>query len=335
MLPLPLTDDRPVVDLSTAGFALLPGVDAADLASDRPGEFQAPLADIVRRLGIKPRRWTCDPIDLLLDGTARNPRRLILNLLDPDAQTHLSAAWSIRQIDHLASAIDCVATSLDVASTIVVIDQQLDKSSTGMLRSAIRRASGVVKLQEVEPVFPLGHAGILRHEISRRDACAVIDPILLFDLFHVARGQGVLPAWIPTAIRVSATRQTQLFVARRDTTIAAIAADCGLTRHSLLAGAALRGLPADPAATLASGELVFHAIDPRAAPLPEACVECGWCVDLCPTRCRPFELFMAVAEGDESRARSAGLTSCIDCGICSAICPSHIPLHPGIRAGVR
>ena len=56
------------------------------------------------------------------------------------------------------------------------------------------------------------------------------------------------------------------------------------------------------------------------------CINCGNCVDVCPVRLLPQELYRA-ARGDNLLAtQELHIFDCIECGCCSYVCPSNIPL---------
>ncbi|MCG8465938.1 MAG: electron transport complex subunit RsxC [Xanthomonadales bacterium] len=63
------------------------------------------------------------------------------------------------------------------------------------------------------------------------------------------------------------------------------------------------------------------------------CINCGFCVRVCPARLLPQELHWAVRSQQLDRARDYGLMDCIECGCCDQVCPSHIALVEDYRLG--
>jgi len=59
---------------------------------------------------------------------------------------------------------------------------------------------------------------------------------------------------------------------------------------------------------------------------PSPCIRCGACVDCCPMRLLPTELYKYIEMNNLEKAKELGVNSCIECGSCSYICPANIPL---------
>ena len=64
-----------------------------------------------------------------------------------------------------------------------------------------------------------------------------------------------------------------------------------------------------------------------ADPLPALpCIRCGACVDVCPARLLPQQLYWYSKARDFDKTQDYHLFDCIECGCCAHVCPSHIPL---------
>jgi len=57
------------------------------------------------------------------------------------------------------------------------------------------------------------------------------------------------------------------------------------------------------------------------------CIECGWCVDHCPTDLNPLHLH-ELSQDPLRSSLNESLESlhCIGCGLCSYVCPTRLPL---------
>lgn len=56
------------------------------------------------------------------------------------------------------------------------------------------------------------------------------------------------------------------------------------------------------------------------------CIRCAQCVDVCPAKLLPQELFFYAQAKDIKEVRKLNLFDCIECGCCAHVCPSNIPL---------
>ncbi len=56
------------------------------------------------------------------------------------------------------------------------------------------------------------------------------------------------------------------------------------------------------------------------------CIRCGRCVDVCPVRLLPQQLYWYASSKNTDRLKQHHLFDCIECGCCAYVCPSNIPL---------
>jgi electron transport complex protein RnfC len=62
----------------------------------------------------------------------------------------------------------------------------------------------------------------------------------------------------------------------------------------------------------------------RFEPLP--CINCGLCVQACPTRLLPGMISKYCEYGRFEEAEAADLFHCIECGLCAYVCPAKRPM---------
>lgn len=73
--------------------------------------------------------------------------------------------------------------------------------------------------------------------------------------------------------------------------------------------------------------LLAPSIDEMAPTEPEqACIRCGLCVNACPAKLLPQQLYWFSRGEEHEKARQHHLFDCIECGACAYVCPSNIPL---------
>ena len=63
------------------------------------------------------------------------------------------------------------------------------------------------------------------------------------------------------------------------------------------------------------------------------CLRCGKCIDACPIKLMPEQMYKALFTGDVEELKATNLMDCIECGSCAYTCPASVPLVLGFRAG--
>ncbi|MGP1931141.1 MAG: electron transport complex subunit RsxC [Arsenophonus sp. ET-YP4-MAG3] len=60
--------------------------------------------------------------------------------------------------------------------------------------------------------------------------------------------------------------------------------------------------------------------------IEEACIRCGYCVQVCPSNLLPQQLYWFSRYHEHEKTEKYNLFDCIECGACVYVCPSNIPL---------
>lgn len=63
------------------------------------------------------------------------------------------------------------------------------------------------------------------------------------------------------------------------------------------------------------------------------CIACNFCDDLCPAGLLPFQLYRYLRHDALEEAEATGLDACIGCGLCSYVCPSKIEISKMLIEG--
>jgi electron transport complex protein RnfC len=97
----------------------------------------------------------------------------------------------------------------------------------------------------------------------------------------------------------------------------------------VIAGDPLSGRLLPRPHVIPADQSLLTVLPPRRPTIPEPCINCGWCLDVCPTQLDPVKMLQAA----QTRQRDAWLCEqlpwCIECGLCSYVCPAAIPLAQG------
>lgn len=81
-----------------------------------------------------------------------------------------------------------------------------------------------------------------------------------------------------------------------------------------------------------SGLLIMNEKETRRS-LPQPCIRCAKCVNVCAMGLEPYLLSKMCAMEDWEGAEKNGIVSCIECGSCQYTCPSNRPLLDMVRVG--
>lgn len=95
-------------------------------------------------------------------------------------------------------------------------------------------------------------------------------------------------------------------------------------------GFAMFGL--DVPATKTSSALLALAKDDVAASETTACINCGRCVEACPSRIVPSRLADYAEHYDEEMFEKWNGMECVECGSCSFTCPAKRSLAQAIKS---
>jgi Na+-translocating ferredoxin:NAD+ oxidoreductase subunit C len=130
------------------------------------------------------------------------------------------------------------------------------------------------------------------------------------------------------------------FLVRIGTPVASLleAGEIDLTRTTeIIAGGPLSGTAVSTLDTPVTKSA--NAILALASPLPDsgsfACINCGRCVRVCPTRLSPARLARLAQKNETTEMLAWHINECIDCGCCAYVCPSAINLLHFIQYGKR
>ena len=161
------------------------------------------------------------------------------------------------------------------------------------------------------------HIGIVVHNVAT--AAAVYRA--------VTRGEPVISRYVTVTGEVGTPRNLQVLLG---TPVSDCLKACGYEHndnHRVILGGPMMGMhirnPDIPVIKTTNCILVKQ-IEPIPPEMP--CIRCGACVDVCPIKLLPQQLYWHARSDNLEQAQQFHIFDCIECGCCSYVCPSHIPL---------
>ena len=105
--------------------------------------------------------------------------------------------------------------------------------------------------------------------------------------------------------------------------------------EKLISGGPMMGFAmftTDVPVTKTSSSILGFTKDEVSAYEPSACINCGRCVEVCPSRLIPSRLADLAEHHDEERFKKMEGLECVECGSCSYVCPAKRQLKQSIGA---
>lgn len=84
--------------------------------------------------------------------------------------------------------------------------------------------------------------------------------------------------------------------------------------------------------TKTASALLCLSKDDVSAMAPSACINCGRCVEVCPSRLVPTKLAVCADHFDDEGFVNCNGLECVECGCCSFVCPAKRPLTQSIKS---
>jgi len=237
-------------------------------------------------------------------------------------------------IGHIIKARQCVVAIEDnKPDAIKAMQQAIDKDGTGFFQIRVvptiypsggeKQLIKIITGKEVPKDRYPAELNVLCHNVATAYAIhkAVYDAEPLISRIATVTGHGVTK---PQNIEVLI-----------GTPIASCIEHCGgytEDRDELIMGGPMMGfaLSTDelPVIKATNCLLVTTVAETNAAHIDKhlPCIRCGKCVEVCPARLLPQQLYWYASSKNIDRLVEHNLFDCIECGCCAYVCPSDIPL---------
>jgi electron transport complex protein RnfC len=264
----------------------------------------------------------------------------VCSLLDSDSALPLNAALGAHYPWQIAAGAALLASIVGARHTYLVTDMDAPAAwSAAMkrLRPAMRFHLASIRNDYPQPdptllLYTLLHRRLRPGRLPVEAGAIQIDAAAALAIGRMIYDDAPMLS-VPLAARDRVRGVTHFLDVPIGAPVGGVLLSLGAPSDELIfrSGELLRDQRVGAEAIVAGGELIVDVSPRQFQMVPDPCIRCGWCVEMCPTRVEPAGVLEAAQRGDARMGEHYGIEACIECGICSFVCPSHLPLLEGIR----
>lgn len=299
----------------------------------------AVLRERVRRAGVAGLGGAVFPSFIKL-----NPGRpidlLVLNGAECEPYITCDQALMAERAERIIAGAQVILHAINAQRCIIGIEDNKPESIEAMARASA--ADARIQVQVVPTRYPQGGSKQLIQTLTGKEV-----PMegLSLDLgivpYNVATAAAVWDAIAKAQALISRTvtvtgsgvRQPQNIEARLGTPFSFLIEQAGGYSEppaTVIMGGPMMGfsVPSDEVPVTKATNTILVATPRDIAPPQETmpCIRCGDCVDVCPVKLLPQQLYWFARGKEFEKAQEHSLFECIECGCCAQVCPSRIPL---------
>ncbi len=265
---------------------------------------------------------------LILAREARTDT-LVLNALENQPYLTANHRLLVEYGPTVLTGLAILARAIGASNVVLAMDQRRTKSCSHLIVPANELGIELIALPHK---YPLGADPILLKVLTGREIpqgrksrdihASVIDPMTTLAVARwFATGQHTL--WRVVTLDGPQARNARNVMLPLGTPCEALFDIPGV---EVTHGGPMTGLVCKPGAIVTASTRAVLALARESHPSPNACIRCGWCTDLCPTRLNVSKINDAFELGDLALAQQGGAMACVHCGVCTYICPARLPL---------
>lgn len=265
---------------------------------------------------------------------------LILNGVECEPYITCDDMLIRERAEEILSGADIIGHVIKARECIIAIEDNKPEAIKAMQAAVDRDGTGFFQLRVVPTVYPSGGEKQLIKIITGKEVPKGRFPAELSILCHnVATAYAIHRAihhgepLISRIVTVTGqgVKQPQNLEALIGTPMKDCINHCGgyTGKHDeLIMGGPMMGfsLDSDDLPVIKATNCLLVTESSQEIQKQQPCIRCGKCVEVCPARLLPQQLYWYASSQNNDRLIEHKLFDCIECGCCAYVCPSDIPL---------
>ena len=281
----------------------------------------------------------------IADLVSSNEKGSILILSSIESEPYLRTELSVlrERAKDVLEGFAILRRLLQPSRSIIIIDEA-DAEEPERLSQLKERLEPDIERMVLKRRYPqdmrnqiLSVIATPKRALTAKELC-VISPSTALAVFEsLVHAKPVLERYVTVA--GGALKRPAVLKVRIGTLIGDLFEECGgflRPPERIVLGGPIRGesvYSLDSSITKLTGSVLALTAEETNSTISNACVRCGRCMEVCPERLAPAEIFRRLEKDLYVEALAFGLEDCTECGACGYICPSRLPLNESFRTG--
>jgi electron transport complex protein RnfC len=312
---------------------------------------EAAAGEIVRAVaaaGIVGMGGSDQPAHLKLSPPANRPvDTVIINAMECQQYLNADQCLIVNKTDEILLGVMIVKKTVGAQRAVIAVPANSQAVVAAISQKLKGKGYPNVSLVKLTPKYPQGEESILTQAVTGRQVLAGELPVDAGCLVcNVATALAVWDAiinGIPCVQRLVSVggptvRAPKNLLVRIGTPLRHLLEYCGTDLQStekVIMGGPMRGITQSdldaPVIKSTTGLVALTAPSPVSERYQ--CINCGYCVKVCPKLLVPSILMKLIEKAKYTEAKQWDVDECIECGACSYVCPSGINLVQHMKMG--
>lgn len=199
-----------------------------------------------------------------------------------------------------------------------------------------------VRMVHVDPIYPNSVNELMIKEVTGMEAPPDVAAVSLHNVWSLGRTALTGLPLMETVITIGTAGDWANYIVKNGSLVGELLEFTHISLKSgdtILRGGPLRGESLDRLdRSITKGSYGFFVVNAGEVPPIEGdspCINCGACIQICPTRIDPRMLSRYAEFGRYDMSRRENFRLCIDCGLCGYVCIARRPVLQYIRLAVK